>query len=191
MSIKKLITITIFCVLATSQVNAQDSTKFKEDLVSLILSDTFIGFDFYIPLKVKLDYIDTIMIYSTQTQLLYQYYKDKYGWNGRTFMREMKPYLIEGKVLKIDDDKLLYKDSYMSFARCAKLYNENEVKLKQRIQRIQEKKEVFPEYGCFACLIYKCFLKNMVIGYGEGEIWYTELPLNKPRKNEVEGSPLD
>ncbi|RYE52224.1 MAG: hypothetical protein EOP48_16935 [Sphingobacteriales bacterium] len=163
--------ILIFAAMLQSSivVSAQGYDTKKSEFVNDVLSDTLIGFGNFVPLRIKFkDGLDTF-IYYQQTQFLYQHFRVKFGWDGRTFMDKLRSHLLSNDVLIADNgDSFFNSGALIRIGECDCLADQ---KADHLIQIITDRKYPPPRSGKFACLVYRCFEKYVMVGAGEEIIW--------------------
>ncbi|PQJ11231.1 hypothetical protein CJD36_005340 [Flavipsychrobacter stenotrophus] len=156
----KIITFVVSLLFVSFNSSGQVFTTSKTALVNEVLSDTGMGYGYYIGLKVKSPSDDTIKLMVTQSQFLFYYFQSTKSWTGKHFIEEMKQYLLTNRVLTLEDGylktKLLHRIDqcgYGTWKTDSLVHFFNSLSHKERREN--------------QCLIYELFTRKFVTGQAE------------------------
>lgn len=183
----------LFTMLVLNKAYSQKQISLREKFVNALLSDTSMGLGYYIPLKIKFTGNDTVYMWCDGTQFLFQYYNEHYKWDGNTFIKKIKPYILNEKAWEVKRaDVKYFLESVvnpLTEKKCNCVFNESDSGL---LKLPKEKKIPKGNSGEFACLVYNCFKKNLAVVIGEdARISISPFEVPPIKYNELDGSRVD
>ncbi|HRP90821.1 MAG TPA: hypothetical protein PKX92_12385 [Edaphocola sp.] len=150
----------------------EKTIKFQshKDVVEFAVSDTNIGFNFYIPIKIKFKDNPEIQIYTNQTWYLYQYFQKHYGWSGTEFFETMRDAIYSNKPIEIEELPNFKFKNLISEKECSCYFNNK----KEINTFIKNGTYPPPREKLFPCFVYKLLKLNILLSYAEAKLGYSD-----------------
>jgi len=126
MKMKVVIIILATLTLNTKVFAQRYSYPDRQKYLNRILADTGIGFGYYLMLNVRSEDSKVVKLLWIENQILFYYFKGKYGWNGKKYIQFIKPYVVTNKVLVLNDKKVFDVAKFPSANKCPNYANLSE-----------------------------------------------------------------
>lgn len=141
-----------------------------KEVVDFAVSDTSVGYNFFIPIKVKFKNSPEIQIYAQQTWIFYQYFQEQYGWSASKFFETMREIVYFDEVINEDEMPGFKFGTLISEKECKCYFNSE-----QEVNTFIEKDTKPPNAeNKFPCFVYKLFKLNVLLSYAEEKMNYSD-----------------